>query len=658
MRYTIYLLFALLIITPIFAPAAERERSPAPMLTSGAPRIPAGHRDERSIGEDKPADQTSDIRLQTSDAKPALPLIMKLADVKVGMKGYGKTVFEGTRIERFGAEVIGILKNITPKHDAILIRCNHHITDKAGIIQGMSGSPIYLVVDAVNEPEGRLVGALAFGWSFNKDPIAGVTPIEYMIKEMNKPLEQDESKADDIPDRWLAQNNANAKPTLETTANTDISNGMLRPLLTPVFVSGFHPKLMPYLEKDFKEFNLYPIQAGGGSADITVNEPLEPGSAMGIAFTRGDMDLTGIGTVTYVDGDKIAAFGHSMDLVGETLLPLTTAYMYCVIPCQSLSFKLGVAGQTIGSITQDRRTCVTGVIGKKTPMFPVRIKVTNLKTGYSDDFNIEMIHHRNITPGILRYALYSALMVTEPNDDRATIEATVNLKIKGIEPVTFKRIMGSPSGAIWPVLSEIGSDIFDTIWRNPYQDIKVETLDVDIKISNEDHSAMVKSIWLEKDTVKPGELVKLSIQLQPYKKPEVMRTVQFMIPEDTADQDINIVVTGGGNVMPELPTPTNPQEMVNLLKSLYENNNLITVVPIKSTNLLYQGNNLKGLPNSVLSALINQSREDVAVRDHGSVATATLIPRYELINGVLKIFHTTDYIIHGSDSIRLKVRNK
>ncbi|MFH1226439.1 MAG: hypothetical protein V1701_00875 [Planctomycetota bacterium] len=579
------------------------------------------------------------------------PRILKLSEVRIGMKGYGKTVFEGYRIEKFGVEVFAILKNTTPKHDAILVRVSHHITDNAGIIQGMSGSPVYLGVDEINEPEGRLVGALSFGWGFSKEPIGGVTPIEYMIDEMNKPLEK-ESRVEPESDTLMAQ--SDNKPI--NGQNND--SGGLRPLMTPLFVSGLHPRLMKYFEEDLKKFNMYPIQSGGGSGDYQVPGPIEPGSALGVPMARGDLDLTGIGTVTYVDGNKLAAFGHSMDLVGETMLPMCKAYIFGTIPRLSTSFKLGVGAQEIGSLTQDRQYCVAGLIGKRTPMFPLKIKINNLKTGIASDFNMEIMHHKYWTPFIIRYAVASAITVSEPNDDRATVESIVTIKLKDYEPVTFTRHLSSSWGVADPVLGDLFYGLIMPLWNNPYKDIKLESMSVDLKVANEDQTAYIRNAWLEKDEVKPGETVQLYVALKPYKKPDVIRTVKIIIPDDMENQDLNIDITAGSNILPELPTPTSIKEMMNLLKSLYNSNNLITVIPIKSTNLLYNGRSLGNLPNSILSAIINQAREPVNIKSHNGASLSTVNDRYELINGVLKIFTETEYILRGSNTVRLKVRKK
>ena len=101
--------------------------------------------------------------------------------VRAGMKGYGLTVFKGTKVDTFGVEALGVLKNWAPKMDLILVRLSGGPDDmlaKAGVIAGISGSPVFL-----GEPgREKLVGAVAYGWTFPKEPICGVTPISSMLE--------------------------------------------------------------------------------------------------------------------------------------------------------------------------------------------------------------------------------------------------------------------------------------------------------------------------------------------------------------------------------------------------------------------------------------------------------------------------------------------
>ena len=93
---------------------------------------------------------------------------MRISEVKPGMKGYGLSVFRGTKIERFDAEVISVLRNFTPKMNVILVRLSGQNLEHTGGIAGMSGSPIYLKDEEGRE---RLAGAFAYGWPMGKDPV-------------------------------------------------------------------------------------------------------------------------------------------------------------------------------------------------------------------------------------------------------------------------------------------------------------------------------------------------------------------------------------------------------------------------------------------------------------------------------------------------------
>src|SRR5262249_11010795 len=83
-----------------------------------------------------------------------------------------RTVLKGTRVETFQVEVLGVLRNTNPGRDLVLARLSGMGLEKTGVIAGMSGSPVYI--------DGKLVGAVAYAWSFGKEPIAGITPFGQM----------------------------------------------------------------------------------------------------------------------------------------------------------------------------------------------------------------------------------------------------------------------------------------------------------------------------------------------------------------------------------------------------------------------------------------------------------------------------------------------
>src|SRR5579862_3918743 len=103
----------------------------------------------------------------------AAPDIFPLKDVRAGQHGVGRTVFSGTRVEEFQVEVLGVLENLGPRQSIILARLSGGPLGSTGVMQGMSGSPVYI--------DGRLVGAVALAFNFAKEAIAGIRPIEEML---------------------------------------------------------------------------------------------------------------------------------------------------------------------------------------------------------------------------------------------------------------------------------------------------------------------------------------------------------------------------------------------------------------------------------------------------------------------------------------------
>ena len=114
------------------------------------------------------------MAISTDSSKPIETI--PVSQIHAGMKGVAYTVFQGTKPEAMGVEVLGILKNVNgPKGDVILVRLSGAKAEYTGVVAGMSGSPVYL--------DGKLAGALAFRiGEFSKEPIAGVTPIAEMLE--------------------------------------------------------------------------------------------------------------------------------------------------------------------------------------------------------------------------------------------------------------------------------------------------------------------------------------------------------------------------------------------------------------------------------------------------------------------------------------------
>ena len=286
------------------------------------------------------------------------------------MKGYGLTVFEGTKPERFDVEVIDVLKNFRPRQELILVKTQHPRLDVAKIVAGMSGSPIYI--------QGKMVGAYAYGWSFGVEPVAGVTPIRSMLDDLERPLPKmihgyplgigPEHKAQPAQSTGRFAGNISKysltdhSAQLAKSATPSVSEhgyGQLVPVSTPLLLSGVSAETIDMARGILEPLGLLPVQAGGGGQSVGGRpQGYVDGGAIGVNLITGDISAMGLGTVTRVEGDRLVAFGHPMMNVGVTSLPTTEARVLWFMASIQRSFKMGEAIADNGALVNDRESSI------------------------------------------------------------------------------------------------------------------------------------------------------------------------------------------------------------------------------------------------------------------------------------------------------------
>jgi hypothetical protein len=230
---------------------------------------------------------------------PATAKIMKVDDVRPGMKGVGYTVFQGTQPEPMGVEVLGVLRNMNgPKSDVVLVKLIGEKPEFTGVVAGMSGSPVYI--------DGKLLGAIAYRiGQFSKEPIAGVTPIEQML-EIN---EFDQS----IPQSGAAAAAHGLSASKTSTPGRDDSSQIqsyaqyLTPIDAPFVFNGFNEAAIKQFAPALSAMGITPVMGVGSASKEKQPEPLVPGSAVSAIMVRGDMDVAATCTVTYMDKDHLLA---------------------------------------------------------------------------------------------------------------------------------------------------------------------------------------------------------------------------------------------------------------------------------------------------------------------------------------------------------------
>lgn len=324
----------------------------------------------------------------------AAPEIYPLRDVKIGQHGVGRTVFSGTRIEEFQVEVLGVLENIGPKQSIILARLSGGPLAETGVLEGMSGSPVYI--------DGKLAGAVALGFTQAKVAIAGIRPIEEMLRiEPRNP-----TQLASLPNR--------------TPERTHFVNGgmKLEEIATPLSFSGFTAATLEHFAPQLRALGMDPQQGVSGSGNLgdALGDPktLEPGSMISVHLMSGDMNVSADGTITALDGDKVYAFGHRFMAMGPTDLPFAKAEVLALLPNLANSFKISQGTQWMGSITSDRDTAISGIAGRRASLAPMEIRVGN------DDFKMTLARDPVLTPLVAQMAVFSAIDSTQRSQGAAT----------------------------------------------------------------------------------------------------------------------------------------------------------------------------------------------------------------------------------------------
>lgn len=550
-------------------------------------------------------------------------------EIVPGMRGYGLTVFRGTTPERFEVEVIDVLHNFRPDQDLILVRTEHPILEQANVVAGMSGSPIYL--------DGRLAGAYAYGWPFSRDPIAGVTPIANIASEMRRPVRATAFPARPLPARdrraeaprppvhtaglppYLGETRATATSALEAHAarvgaTGAASTGTLQPAGTPLLVGGLGDDVVRMLDRQLGDFGLMVLQAGGaGEAQPPPGAPTQyaHGSAVGVQLVRGDISATAVGTVTHVDGARVAAFGHPMLNAGETGLPTAIARVLHVLTSVQRSFKISEPVRAVGTLVHDRQAAIVLDTRTVPDTVDVTVRVHGVPGAPRTEWNMEVASHRVLTPVLINAAIHNAVSATAADDSDVTFEATSRVRIAGRgEPIEVTDRGFSRAGAANPLaLSRLRLfSILEMVYGNPFEEARAESIEVDLRLRFERRTAHIVDASVAAREVDPGGIAPVRVVLRRWDRSEEVRVVPVRIPERLAGQTVEIEIEGGSSVDVEHLSPRNLDELLSTVHQRYPATSMVVSLKMPSRGLRFGGHVVRDLPRSALDAL--QLRND------------------------------------------------
>jgi len=305
------------------------------------------------------------------------------------MRGTGKTVFSGDNIEDFQVEILGVLENTGPKESLILARLSGGPLEHTGVMQGMSGSPVYI--------DGKLIGAIAMAFPYAKDPIAGIRPIEEMLR-----VDITATTPAPAPSRAaLPPGFASLASLFPARPPAGFGDTRMTEVATPLSLSGFSAAAVEQFGPQLRQLGFEPRQgiSTGGAPSDQMGDPakLQPGSMISVELMTGDMSVGADGTLTAIDGNKVYAFGHRFLDIGPTDLPFTRSEVLALLANLNTSFKISSGRELMGVISQDRDTAVAGSLGKRAAMVPLEIAVTS-DAGRADIYRMQMVNDRLLSP--------------------------------------------------------------------------------------------------------------------------------------------------------------------------------------------------------------------------------------------------------------------
>jgi hypothetical protein len=459
-------------------------------------------------------------------------------EIKAGQEATCLTVYQGTAVERFALDVVDVIRDYQPGHDAILVQGRDERFVHTGPVAGCSGSPVYI--------EGRLAGALAFGWPLSKDPLYGVTPIREMLAIVEQPGEPQAAPAigHGRTIHWdyrepldiqkigglLFDSSPRPRAARENT------------LECPLLCSGLGIQAQTYVEGVFQPYGFLPVTGTGNGQDaMGATSALAPGSVLMVPLVDGDIRMAVLGTVTEVTGGHVFGFGHSFLGQGPLHLPLATGRVHTVVSNLSQSFKLGSSIETVGALTQDAVTGVVGIVGDEAPTLPVRLRIDHYLHAQTVHYACQVARHLELTPELLKAVVGGSVMSfgTLPVDHILTYEGHIQLgNGQAIRLANF-----SAGTNIRELLMELLGSVA-LLMNNPFREIEIQAIDLSMRIQPINGLSFITALDIPDRRVEAGDTLRVMVTLETFRAGKQRHAFTLTVPEDTRPGKYELSVGG------------------------------------------------------------------------------------------------------------------
>jgi hypothetical protein len=568
--------------------------------------------------------------------------------IEVGMKGKGKTFLQDDKFEEFEVEILGILYNWQPKRNLILAKLQSDVLERTGVIQGMSGSPVYI--------DGKLIGAVSYSLgTFSKEAIAGITPIEEMMAIPDRT-----SPKSSFAPRMKIKNHITSEDFHEMSKayypppTSSIDGRLVKPLSIPLVFSGFSSRVFDKAKSFFSRLGFSPIQSGFAGQIQLKNSPaemsLQAGSPVAVQLIKGDMDMSAVGTVTHVEGNKVLAFGHPFYNLGTVDFAMTKAKILAVLPSLETSFVLSVSDRTVGRIVQDRTSGVFGELGKLPRYIPINANLL-MADGETREFKVQVANDKFFTPLLVNYVMANIVLSEERSLGDLSLELRGNIYLDDAPPIQLQDLFSGNYDMAAMDLSGLVAAVVFYLTNNEFKELGIHRIDLDIGVAEEVRFATLEKVWLGKYDVYPGEIIPMKVYYRNFRGETIVDDLSLPIPNLPSGSEFSLVVGDAASIQ-RIETsqyrtagfvPRSLHQLIRLLNSLRKRNFIYFKIIAAKPGLFLKGEEMPNLPPTMKSMF--------------SSPRAASTPPVEITRSTLGEYrHGISYVFSGLAVIPLKIK--
>ncbi len=510
-----------------------------------------------------------------------------LAEVREGMTGHGYTVFRSTKgPERFDFVVLGVMRGyLGPGEDLIIAQLTGERIERTGVISGMSGSPAYI--------DGKLVGAVGYRFgSFTKDAIAGITPIERMLTARDPPV---------------GVRTAQARPATKW--------GGAEPIATPVMVTGIAPSVLEGFAEPLAARGLFAVPSASTTSAAAPGRPerLYAAGPIAGALVSGDVSMTGIGTVTWVKGDRFLAFGHSFRQEGLSVMPVFNADIVLTVASDAGSWKMGQATHEVGRLTDDRLHAIAGTMNASVPTttFDIALQVEGPRatTDARPTVSVNVLRNTSDTPLFCAITLANTLTQRVALESGATVDVTGTGALHNGETFPIQYRVAVNDGTAYALISALTLlSALTEVVSNGFDEVLLDAVHLDVAVRSDSTAERIVGAT-PLTPLYPGSTATVQVRTLDEDRGLRDRRIVVAVPAGVAPGAYRLIVAGQDPAQSFemeaglVPVPVSLPGLLEDLRARPAPGSISVYLTHEDVSQRVEGASLAGMPDGLLGVL-------------------------------------------------------